>query len=68
MTDCPRIFTKEQIIAGLKSGRIMVQDRRDAPEYADLLELEAQGLVTQELIEIDEQSSIVRWRWKELSK
>ena len=61
---CPRNFTKEQIIAGLKAGRTLCMDRKDAPEYADLLELQAQGLVTSQLVEIDEQSSVLKWRWK----
>lgn len=64
MTDtCPRNFTKEQIITGLKAGKTLNMDRRDAPELEDLLELERQGLVTQQFVQIDEQSSIVRWRW-----
>lgn len=37
--------------------------RKDAPEYRDLLELQEQGLVTSELVEFDEQSSALRWRW-----
>jgi hypothetical protein len=61
---CPRNFTKEQIIAGLKAGRTLMQDRSDAPEYTDLLELEKAGLVTSELVVFDEQSSALRWRWK----
>ena len=64
MSDCPRNFTKEQIIAGLKAGRTLVLDRRDAPEFIDLLDLERQGLVVQQFIEISEQSSCVKWRWK----
>lgn len=64
---CPRNFTKEQIIAGLKAGRTLCQDRKDAPELEDLLELERQGLVTQELVVLDEQSSIIKWRWKRKS-
>jgi hypothetical protein len=64
MTSCPRNFTKEQIIAGLKAGRTLMMDRRDAPEFEDLLELQAQGLVTSELVVFDEQSSALRWRWK----
>jgi hypothetical protein len=61
---CRRNMTKEQIIAGLKAGGTLVQDRRDAPELEDLLELERQGLVTQQFVEIDEQSSVVKWRWR----
>jgi hypothetical protein len=60
---CPRNFTKEQIIEGLKAGRTLNMDRRDAPELADLLELERQGLVTQQLVIIDDQSSVIKWRW-----
>lgn len=61
---CPRNFTKDQIIAGLKAGRTLVMDRSDAPELADLLDLERQGLVTQQFVAIDEQSSAIRWRWR----
>jgi hypothetical protein len=61
---CRRNFTKEQIIEGLKAGRVFCVDRIDAPEIADLQELEAQGLVTSELVIIDEQSSVQKYRWK----
>lgn len=63
MSDCKRNFTREQMIEGLKAGRTLVMDRRDAPEFADLLDLEKQGLVTQEFIQFDEQSSAIKWRW-----
>lgn len=65
---CPRNLTKEQIIAGLQSGKTLIMDRRDAPEFVDLLELERQGLVTQEFVEIDEQSSCIKWRWVEYER
>lgn len=61
---CQRNFTRDQIITGLKAGRTLVMDRRDAPELGDLLELERQGLVTQQFVEIDDQSSAVKWRWR----
>ena len=64
MTDCPRNFTKEQIIEGLKAGRTFNVDRRDAPELVDLWEMEAQGLVVSRLVQIDEQSSVLKFRWK----
>ena len=60
---CKRNFTKEQLIAGLKAGRTLVMDRCDAPELDDLLELEKQGLVTQEFVVFDEQSSAIKWQW-----
>jgi hypothetical protein len=61
---CPRILTKEQIIIGLKAGRTLVVDRRDAPELVDLLELQEQGLVESTLVHYDEQSSAAKWKWK----
>jgi len=64
MSDCPRILTKEQIIHGLKAGRTLVVDRRDAPELQDLLDLQKEGLVTSNYIEYDEQSSALKFRWK----
>lgn len=64
VTDCPRNFTKEELISGLRAGRTLVVDRRDAPELPDLLELEAQGLVVSELVVYDEQSSAMKFRWK----
>lgn len=64
MSDCPRNFTKDEMVAGLQAGRTLMLDRRDAPELEDLRELERQGLVTSELVIHDEQSSAIRWRWK----
>ena len=37
MADCPRNFSREEIVAGLKAGRRLMQDRRDAPEWDDLM-------------------------------
>lgn len=64
MNDCPRVLTKEQMIAGLKAGRSLMVDRRDAPELEDLLALEREGLVTSRLITFDEQSSALKFTWK----
>lgn len=61
---CPRNFTKEQIIEGLKAGHALMIDRKDAPELQDLLEMEREGLVTSRLIVFDEQSSALRFCWK----
>lgn len=63
MNNCPRRLSKEMIIAELKAGRILCVDRKDAPELQDLLELQKQGLVTSKLVEIDEQSSVAKFRW-----
>ena len=64
MIDCPRNLTKDEMIAGLKAGRTLCVDRRDAPELPELLEMQAQGLVESHLVEIDEQSSVLKFRWK----
>ena len=61
---CPRNFTKEQIIVGLKAGRILCVDRRDSPELPELLEMEREGLVESTLVKFDEQSSALKFRWK----
>lgn len=61
---CPRILTKDQIIQGLKAGRTLNIDRSDAPELDDLRNLEKQGLVESRLVEVDEQSSVLKFRWK----
>lgn len=64
MSDCPRVLTKEQMVEGLKAGRTLCVDRKDAPELPELLEMEAQGLVESKLVEIDEQSSVRKFWWK----
>jgi hypothetical protein len=64
MNDCPRNLTVDQMIASLKAGRTLCVDRRDAPGLPELLEMEAQGLVESRLVEIDEQSSVLKFRWK----
>lgn len=65
MDDCPRVMTLDQMITGLKAGRVLVVDRKDAPELPELLELERQGKVTSRLVEYDEQSSALKFKWKE---
>ena len=63
--NCPHNFTKEQMVAGLKAGCTLNVDRKDAPELEELLELEKQGLIESRFVEIDEQSSILKFRWKQ---
>jgi hypothetical protein len=60
----PRVLTKHQMIIGLKAGRTLVVDRKDAPELAELLEMEREGLVESTFVEYDEQSSALKFRWK----
>lgn len=62
--NCPRVLTREQMIAGLKAGRTLNVDRKDAPELPELLQMEREGLVESRLVEIDEQSSVLKFRWR----
>ncbi len=50
------------MIAGLQAGRTLCVDRRDARELPELLEMQEQGLVESRLVEIDEQSSVLKFR------
>ena len=63
MNDCPRNMTREEMIAGLKAGRTLCVDRRDAPELPELLALQEQGFVTSKLLEGD-QYSVLQFKWK----
>ena len=60
---CKRNFSREELITGLKAGRTLNLDRIDAPELEDLRELEQQGLVVSEFVQIDEQSTVIKYRW-----
>ena len=59
-----RNLTKDEMIAGLRAGCTLCVDRKDARELPELLELEAQGLVESRLVEIDEQSSVLKFPWR----
>lgn len=59
-----RNFTRDQLIEGLKAGRSLMVDRKDAPELEDLLEMEREGLVESKLITFDEQSSALKFTWR----
>jgi hypothetical protein len=63
MSNCPRLLTKEQLIAGLKSGRMVFIEREDAPELDDLKELTDQELVNYQVIQIEGQYVAKFW-WK----
>ena len=61
---CPRVLTKEQMITGLKRGRRLRVDRKDAPELPELLAMQEAGLVTSKLVVVDEQYSYMEFTWK----
>lgn len=58
-------MTKEEMIVGLKSGRTLVVDRKDAYVLPWLGELHSEGKVTSEFVEYDDQSSALKFRWVE---
>lgn len=65
MNNCNRNFSRAEMMTGLKAGRTLCVDRTDAPELRELLDLEEQGLVSSRVVEIDEQSTILQFNWKE---
>ena len=56
-------MTRDEIVAGLRQGRVLVIDRRDSPALPIVMELQDEGLVTTELVQYDEQSSGLRVKW-----
>lgn len=60
---CRRNYTRDQIIDGLKDGKVMNVDRSDAPELKDLRELEKEGFVTCEVVDLP-QLTVLKFRWK----
>jgi len=52
------------MIAGLRARRTLCVDRKDAPELLELLRTGSAGLVESRLVEIDEQSSVLKFRWR----
>lgn len=63
MSACKRMLTRAQIIEGLKKGRFLYVDRKDAPELIDLTILEIQGNVKFVLEEFPEQQYSRRKYW-----
>lgn len=57
-------MTRDEIVAGLRAGRVLVIDRRDSPALPIVMDLEREGLVTTQLRQHDEQSSDLRVVWK----
>lgn len=57
-------MSRDEIIAGLKAGRTLNIDRRDAPELPIVFDLEREGLVRTRLVEVDEQSSVLKVYWE----
>lgn len=62
-TDCPKVMTLEQMIIGLAVGRTLCVDRSDSPELPYLLTLQRLGYVSGHLKDIDEQSSVLKFKW-----
>lgn len=59
-------MTKKEMIKGLKAGKTLVVDRRDAECLPWLLDLVRKGKVEKRLVVYDEQSSALKFRWKKL--
>ncbi len=58
-----KLHEQEEILAGLKSGRTLIVQRKDDPNLPFLMELHSQGLINMEMVDIDSQSSCMRITW-----
>lgn len=56
-------MTREQMEAGLKAGRVLCVDRRDCKELQILLEMQREGLVKSQLVQVDDQYSVAKFTW-----
>lgn len=55
-------MTREEILDGLRAGKTLCIDRRDSPALPIVMDLQAEGLATTELVQQDEQSSVLKVR------
>jgi hypothetical protein len=55
-------MTRDEILEGLRAGRTLVVDRRDAPALPIALGLVEEGLAVSEFVQYDEQSSALKFR------
>ncbi len=53
---------KSEVLEGLMQGRTLNCDRKDEPLLPWLLSLVVDGVLTSELVELDEQSSVLKFR------
>lgn len=60
-------LSREEILEGLRAGRVLCIDRRDSPTLPTVMKMQEEGLVTTVLIQIDEQSSVLEVRLPELA-
>lgn len=55
--------SRGDIIAGLQAGKTLCIDRKDSPVLPIVLKLQEEGFVTTKLVQLDEQSSVLKVRW-----
>lgn len=58
-----REWPKEELLEGFQAGRTLIVQRKDDPNLPFLRQLEREGKVTSELVQIDEQTSKLKFRW-----
>jgi len=56
-------MTREEIVEGLKAGHTLCVVRKDVPEAPIISDLIREGLVTTEIVQMEEQSSMMKVRW-----
>jgi hypothetical protein len=61
-------MTRDEILIGLRAGRTLCIDRRDSPALPIALSLESEGLASTELVQLDEQCSVLKVRITDLGR
>lgn len=57
-----REISRDEVLAGVQAGRTLVIQRKDDPNLPMLMEMQEEGLIVSELKQLDEQSSILKFR------
>lgn len=58
-------LSRDEIMTGLRAGKVLNIDRKDSPTLPTVLQMEREGLVITELVQLDEQSSVLKVRLPE---
>jgi hypothetical protein len=58
-------MTRDEVLAGLRAGQVLCIERRDSPVLPVVHELASEGLVTLNLVQVEEQSSVLEVRLTE---
>lgn len=54
---------EQEILEGLQSGRTLNVQRKDDPNLPFILKLQEEGKVTIKIVQLEEQSSVMKVKW-----